>query len=200
MEDLTGKTFGRWKVLEWKELRGKINYYSCNCECGTIRNVSSVDLKYGNSLSCGCFSREQTIKRNTGSTYNRKNIIGNKYGMLTVVKLLRSIFPGRLYYECVCDCGNKIEVLASRVTSGNTKSCGCKKEKSRNLNIVGKRFGKLMVKEFIGTFKFYSGKKASKFLCLCDCGNEIEGFGILLSSGLLKSCGCSRGRNKKIKP
>jgi hypothetical protein len=60
--DLTGKRFGRWKVLEEvTERRKRSNgrsriYWLCQCDCGTIKKVLSSNLKV--NKSCGCLQRE----------------------------------------------------------------------------------------------------------------------------------------------
>jgi len=55
---LTGKTFGRWKVIEFSGNRN-INgasrrYWLCKCSCGTEQEVLITSLTSGNSKSCGC--------------------------------------------------------------------------------------------------------------------------------------------------
>lgn len=53
--DLTGQQFGLWTVLYKTNLRtasGGI-YWHCKCSCGVERNVSSLSLRQGVSLSCG---------------------------------------------------------------------------------------------------------------------------------------------------
>jgi hypothetical protein len=63
--DLTGKRFGRWRVVKLSHQVGKMLYWSCICECGTKRAVFGGDLKRGGSLSCGCLAREQRRERAT---------------------------------------------------------------------------------------------------------------------------------------
>lgn len=58
-----------------------------------------------------------------------KIVPGNKYNKLTVVKFVRAEGKHR-FLKCKCECGNKVIVRATSLTSGNTKSCGC---------IVGKK-------------------------------------------------------------
>lgn len=53
-----------------------------------------------------------------------QNIIGNKYGRLTVQKLAYKK-SRRLYYTCLCKCGCKVDVRKDQLTRGVTKSCGC---------------------------------------------------------------------------
>lgn len=57
----------------------------------------------------------------------------------------------------------------------------------KKLNLLGKRFGNLLVIKEIPT----TGGR-SKWLCRCDCGNEVIVIGSKLISGNNKSCGCRR--------
>lgn len=50
------------------------------------------------------------------------NIIGVKFGKLTVVSL-NSKSPVK--WNCKCDCGKAVTVSYSHISSGHTKSCGC---------------------------------------------------------------------------
>jgi hypothetical protein len=51
----------------------------------------------------------------------------------------------------------------------------------------GNRYGKLVVirREFQN-----KGKKAARWLCMCDCGCDLVARGDLLREGKIKSCGC----------
>lgn len=60
--ELTGKQFNKWVVLEYaglhKSPKGKTSsQYSCLCECGNFRLVSSNALLSNKSKSCGCIKR-----------------------------------------------------------------------------------------------------------------------------------------------
>lgn len=63
--DLTGKVFGRWTVLEYSGRRyvSRIPMWKCACECGASKVVSSANLEFGTSKSCGCLSAELTSDR-----------------------------------------------------------------------------------------------------------------------------------------
>lgn len=56
------------------------------------------------------------------------------------------------------------------------------------LNLVGKRFTRLTVLEFVGVDK--NGSCESLWKCGCDCGNISFPTGNSLTSGNTKSCGC----------
>ena len=68
-EDLTGKIFGRWKVLQQAEdyISPKGNHYAqwlCECRCQehTVMVVRDTHLKSGSSKSCGCLIKETTSR------------------------------------------------------------------------------------------------------------------------------------------
>lgn len=56
----------------------------------------------------------------------------------------------------------------------------------KKLDLIGKRFGKLLIIKYSGVNK--NGK--SMWLCRCDCGNKKIILGYRLRSGNTKSCGC----------
>ena len=67
----------------------------------------------------------------------KKNEIGKKFGMLTVLHeaepIPRKDKSGwkRRVYHCRCDCGNEIDVSRDSLVTGNTRSCGCLNGKGR---------------------------------------------------------------------
>jgi len=57
--DLSGQTFGYWKVLEFVGTRpngrnSKAAYWRCRCQCGKIVVLKGANLRSGRSKSCGC--------------------------------------------------------------------------------------------------------------------------------------------------
>lgn len=69
--DLTGKTFGRWTVVEFL---GQAKWL-CRCSCGAEKAVGGANLRRGISTSCGCFMREDVARRTR--THGHK--AGGKY-------------------------------------------------------------------------------------------------------------------------
>jgi hypothetical protein len=57
------------------------------------------------------------------------DIVGQKFGMLTVVSEISVESGKRRRVSCVCDCGNKTNVIAITLMFGKTISCGCYKNK-----------------------------------------------------------------------
>src|SRR5208282_4179173 len=58
-----------------------------------------------------------------------KNIIGQKFGRLTVIKNGAGTTQTGGYnittWICRCDCGGTKELITSSLTTGKVKSCGC---------------------------------------------------------------------------
>lgn len=59
------------------------------------------------------------------------------------------------------------------------------KKRPKNYNLLNKRFGYLVVKEFLGI----NNQRQAEWRCACDCGNETIATTGQLNHGL-KSCGC----------
>lgn len=71
------------------------------------------------------------------------------------------------------------------------------KAKKPYQDLTGKRFGRLTVLSLIES---ESGAKIpTKWLCRCDCGNELEVRACNLKSGNSSSCGCLQRENAAIK-
>lgn len=64
--DLTELKFGRLSVKRRSNQRNKYNVplWECVCDCGNVVNVLTGNLKSGNTQSCGCLNRDNTIQRN----------------------------------------------------------------------------------------------------------------------------------------
>ena len=66
--DLTGKVFGRWTALERSENKktGSARW-ACVCICGAHRILDAGSLLSGNSISCGCYRKENPNKKKHGA-------------------------------------------------------------------------------------------------------------------------------------
>ena len=118
--DLSGKRFGRLTVLS----REKNNNYGktcwlCNCDCGNLVVVTANKLLGGNTRSCGCLVKDTA--KNMADDLTKK-----KFGRLTALYATnKRSKSGSIYWHCVCDCGNEIDVVQSSLVHGSTISCGC---------------------------------------------------------------------------
>lgn len=116
------------------------------------------------------------------------DLTNQKFGMLTAIE------PAEPYVKpsgqkisqwlCKCDCGKNTIVRTEYLRNGHTVSCGCA---CGRINIIGKRYGKLVVLEKI---------QGGLHLCQCDCGNKIEVFTYNLNNGNTQSCGCLKSKGE----
>jgi len=113
-------------------------------------------------------------------------MINQRFGKLVVTGFSGVNKEGRRVWECDCDCGNKVKVRGTSLKSGRTKSCGCFKSESSTKNLIGQRFGRLVV---LGKHGVSVHHKA-QWKCQCDCGEESIAVSGSLLNGHTKSCGC----------
>lgn len=55
----------------------------------------------------------------------RLNLVGQKFGRLTVTSFAGAANNGNARWQCQCDCGNTAIVDGYRLRKGMTTSCGC---------------------------------------------------------------------------
>jgi hypothetical protein len=196
-QDLTGKRFGKLIVVE----RGE-NYisprgittvrWSCRCDCGNNVLVIASNLRKKICNSCGCLRKELAGKRSL------ENLTGQRFGRLVVVERSTDYVDPKgnhsVKWLCKCDCGNSKVILANSLKSGTTTSCGCyAKEVLHEVlfkDLVGKRFGKLVVVELSRSNYENGTGDGTHWKCLCDCGSTT----VVQAGNLEKtmSCGCLR--------
>lgn len=90
-----------------------------------MNNGFSSELRlhrYDNSL---CYSPDNCF---WGTSM--KVTVGEKYGRLTVVKVIKPYYSkqGNLrdyYFDCVCECGKHTSATGGNIKGGKVKSCGC---------------------------------------------------------------------------
>lgn len=76
-----------------------------------------------------------------GIPYNFEDLIGKRFGRLTVIKKAPKLKSNTTRWECKCDCGKIIQTTRTSLIKGESKSCGClRKElsKKRLLKIITK--------------------------------------------------------------
>lgn len=99
--DLTGQRFGRLTVIErvgtYKSEHTRSRpIWKCQCDCGNYSNVTSADLRTGNTQSCGCQRREHFTNRTHGLSKERL------YGIYIAMKT-RCRNNEHYEYISVCD-------------------------------------------------------------------------------------------------
>lgn len=61
----------------------------------------------------------------------RIDLTGKKFNLLTAEGIAK-IENGKVFWNCICDCGNKTIVYAGNLRTGAVKSCGCLRQKAYN--------------------------------------------------------------------
>lgn len=183
--DLTGQRFGKLTVLQKSEKRLSNKLcWECICDCGNTITVRGECLRSGHTKTCGCSKAP-------------RNLIGKKFGELTVIKdTPKRNNSGEIIWECKCSCGNITYIPTSRLTGGFYISCGCassrglRRNENKRENLLGQKFGKLIVIDFDKEGSALSNK--SKWICKCECGNICSKRIDVLHSpqGQFASCGC----------
>ena len=126
---IIGKRFGRLIVVNVsnkKASNGAI-MWECLCDCGKITYSNSSNLKRGHTTSCGCAKKDfiESLKL---------DVIGEKFGCLTVIKEVYNKSYVRRMVECKCECGNICICSINDLITNHTSSCGCKfKSKGESL-------------------------------------------------------------------
>lgn len=179
VDDIVGNRYGMLTVLSYAYRDKGMHWYYCQCDCGNIKISSRSHLICNHDISCGC----------SGKVTNPEDIIGKKFNMLTVIFIDHYDKKQKQYiYRCRCDCGNETTARRSVLLNGERKSCGCLRNYNDNIdlnNIIGERFGKLVVLSYD---RYEKGEHHYK--CQCDCGNITTPTRGNLFSGNTKSCGC----------
>ena len=116
-----GQQINQWTVQYYA---GNMRWH-CKCSCGVEKDVLTRDLANKSSKSCGHDRNYHII---------RKDITGEKFGELTVLK-----YSGKdNMWTCKCSCGNIKDIHRDSLMTGKTRSCGCLKEKMRAETLLEK--------------------------------------------------------------
>lgn len=138
----------------------------------------------------------------------RIDLTDQKFGKWTVIKSAGRLGSGgNLYWECKCDCGVIKNICGTDLRRGKStccKSCSKKKEKKEKENYntsrsnvideTNKKYGFLTVIKQVDS----NSRGAAKWLCQCQCGNQIITTGILLREKKIFSCGCKGSKGEGL--
>jgi hypothetical protein len=123
------------------------------------------------------------------------DLTDEKFGRLTAIRRVDSGNGWGVRWLCECECGNETVVTSSNLRRGTTKSCGCYRNdllSKRGKEMVGKRFGRLIVTRRAEPPIHVAIRNRPYWLCKCDCGKQTTVLGINLRKGYTTSCGCAR--------
>ena len=120
LKDITNQKFGRLTVLGYDHTEGKGHtYWRCKCDCGKEKIIRKDGLISGTVVSCGCYNKEQI------SALTTKDLTGQQFGELTVIKRAGSNQHNVALWLCKCSCGTEKIIPSATLIKGVSKSCGC---------------------------------------------------------------------------
>ena len=181
--NLVGNRYGYLTVIERVENNSRGNtQWLCKCDCGNEKICLGYDLTHGRTTTCGC-----AIYLKRKPSPKRISLVGEKYGKLTVVSLNEEkTRNGVLFWNCLCECGNKYIARGSNLKSGKSTHCGCSRKEYPNnfIDLTGRKYGSLTALDV------YSHSRGRiMWNCVCDCGQRIVVNGESLRTGHRKTCG-----------
>lgn len=109
-------------------------------ECPQCKKSFEAKLYHVTAGSTKTCKECRSMNKKGNKNHNFKNLIGQRFGKLTVTKYLGNKQVGqehngkiltRSLWECTCDCGNIIQKTTNELTRGNTSSCSNCNLKSR---------------------------------------------------------------------
>lgn len=186
--DFTDQRFGELTVLHpaEKSPHGH-NQWLVRCSCGNETVVSSSNLR--RTKSCGCLARNKFV-----------DLTGQEFGKLIVVRRADNTKDGQAQWVVRCSCDGKEKIVpAQSLRSGNTRSCGCMKNKwtrrpRKGIDLTGQKFGKLTVVRRADNNKHGS----TQWVVKCACGKKKVVTGANLRSGHTKTCGCVKKKRPRL--
>ena len=111
------------------------------------------------------------------------DLTNQRFGKLKVIKRIENKNYGSrscVQYLCKCDCGNLVKVIAQRLRSGETKSCGCyKKEIVETHKQSGTRLYVIwsdMIQRCKNPNNTYYHIYGGKGICVCEEWTNFESF------------------------
>lgn len=128
------------------------------------------------------------------------NLVGKRFGMLTVVKRDGKNSSNHVTWECICDCGEVSIATGNNLRVGHTNSCGClKKTCKTTIDLSGKVYGRLTVQNDGHRTKRTGVRMAhiKEWRCLCVCGGETYVTTGHITTGHTNSCGCWAKENAR---
>lgn len=187
-----GDKYGEWTVIKaYSSSKNSKARSLCRCSCGVEKEIVNANLRNGHSKSCGHLRRrtepyiEKTVEPNIrlrGDNYYvyfDKDYKYYSFGPFKTIEEARKIKEEKL-------------PLPDPQRYKKTKERGNKRLENYKKELIGKRFGKLIVLDV------YNEKEKEdyryKLKCKCDCGKITHPtlISVVGKNSNVTSCGCVR--------
>jgi hypothetical protein len=117
-EDYIGKKINLLTIL-FIYKKDNIVFCDCICDCGVTCTKLFKAVRYNNVKSCGHLSLTHP------SNVKKMDIVGKRFGRLTVIEEVCPKTTRNSKFVCLCDCGEKRVCFGFSLKDGTTQSCGC---------------------------------------------------------------------------
>ena len=113
--NMVGLRFGSLVVTSLAEKGGDGRHakWNCVCDCGGESTPAGHSLRGGKATTCN------------GPAHVTNDLIGRRFGRLTVTNRNTSKDRKQVWYSCTCNCGGVVSVRYASLVGGDTQSCGC---------------------------------------------------------------------------
>ena len=208
--DLVGNKIGGCLVVRRINKKPGRRWYECKCKCNNFFHTDTHSLLHKKYSDKCAICRRLSIAN--GKDF--PDHAGKRYGDLKVIKREYRPELDSVIWKCLCVCGDYCYKKSFYLFNAKRASCdycknlkrqtqkrknGCKIRASEiHQSRVGKKFGLLFVKKFMGylTSENYS---TPLFLCKCKCGNQVIRNAITVANSGCRSCGCLHEGNYSLK-
>ena len=144
--DLTGQRFGRLIVVRQADSTTKKKFWVCVCDCGTEVVINRIELRNGDTQSCGCLQAERAAEACRNRAFK---LVGQRFGPLVVLSEAEPARPGvngqrRRRWLCKCDCGKEVVVQQTGLHEKKALCshwCGLKKQFKKPATVKKRRDG-----------------------------------------------------------
>jgi hypothetical protein len=167
--DLTGQ---RHSHLTAVHPAGK-GHWMFRCECGNLKKIFARSVLIGRTKSCGCLR----------ASVRSDDISGQIFGRLLAHERINN-----KKWMFKCECGVEKPIAKWDVTTGRVNSCGCMRKGLNVKDIVGERFWRMVVVEYVLN---------GHWMCRCDCGEAQVCRGTDLRKGKVAECVACRKQRRR---
>lgn len=166
--DLTGQRFGSLTVLSFVSRSKGAILWQCQCECGSVIEVTSQSLRT-NKSTCG---------KKSCQGHQTKDLVGQVFGALKVRAFIGRI-NGMAVWSCLCGCGSIInastnDLLVDGVTHCDADaSCNVERHIEQPMpnytTAIRKRYASYALKAYAAGMHFSLSEEGFVSFLLGDC-------------------------------